>query len=98
MAWSRANVSPRKAQLPAGWFKIRQVVLARDDYQCTAIENNMRCDQRATDVDHVDRGGGDDESNLRSLCRHHHMQRTSQQGHDAKPKRTRPTEVHPGIK
>ena len=61
--------SGRRARLPRNWAALRRVVLDRDGWQCTAERyNGVRCRWRATDVDHVDRHGGNDPANLASLC------------------------------
>ena len=82
MAWSTSN---RKATLPRGWEKTQSRILARDGYRCTAIrtDTNRRCNERATDVDHIVpnfEGGSEDDSNLASLCSYHHGRKSSAEG------------------
>ncbi|MDQ3090904.1 MAG: HNH endonuclease [Actinomycetota bacterium] len=54
-----------------GWLRVRALVLARDGYACVV------CGRVSTglEVGHVipkRKGGSDDPSNLRTLCRAHH--------------------------
>jgi 5-methylcytosine-specific restriction endonuclease McrA len=66
------------------WREFRVLILERDRYQCTWVENGQRCTRRAVVVDHsVARrdGGADlDPSNCRSLCRQHDNQRHGEKG------------------
>jgi 5-methylcytosine-specific restriction protein A len=65
--------------MPPGWRGRRAVVLHRDGYKC------VKCGARATDVDHIKPrafGGGDELTNLQSLCKTCHRSKTGQQlGH-----------------
>ena len=82
--------STRKARLPPDWPRRRAQVLARDNYRCF-------CGMPATDVDHVVPGDDHRLSNLRSLCRAHHLQKSSKEGVSARKHRRRPPEPHPGL-
>lgn len=70
----------------------------RDSWRCTWIDpQHGRCLSRATEVDHVipaARGGGDEITNLTSLCRQHHLSKT---GREAATIQKRTPEPHPGI-
>lgn len=100
MAWSTSN---RKNTLPAGWDRIRPRILKRDGYRCTAIriDTERRCNARATDVDHItphSEGGGDEDSNLTSLCPWHHSRKSSAEGGRAASARRKATKRrHPGL-
>lgn len=102
MAW---ETSTRRDTLPPDWPALRRLVLARDSYRCRWIEHNRRCPVTATDVDHIDRLGGDHPSNLRALCGPHHQRKSSREGGVAagaarrarKAARKRPPEPHPGL-
>lgn len=53
------------------WQKKRELILARDKYLCQACLRQGRA-ERASDVDHIKpkaEGGGDEDSNLESLCK-----------------------------
>lgn len=43
-----------------------------------------RCEERATDVDHIRDNGDHSMSNLRALCGYHHRRRTGAQGGKAR--------------
>jgi len=92
--------STRRATLPRDWHRRRQRILTRDDNRCTwTLDNGTRCNQQARHVDHITRGGGDQDTNLRALCAWHHGRKSSAEGNEA---RTRPTERrspenHPGL-
>lgn len=95
MAWTSSN---RRASLPKGWARLRLIVMERDGYRCVWVEDGVRCPQPAREVDHINRLGGDDPSNLRSLCHAHHAKHTAQQSTAARPRRARLPELHPGLK
>jgi hypothetical protein len=77
---------------------IRPAVIARDSGRCRWIENNARCPERGTDVDHIDDPLDHSMKNLRLLCSAHHARRTSRQGHAAKKaKKDRNVEQHPAF-
>ncbi|MFB5623289.1 MAG: HNH endonuclease [Nitrosopumilus sp.] len=55
------------------WNERRKLVLVRDDYAC------VKCGHPADEVDHIVPkciGGGDDLSNLQSLCHDCHRKKT----------------------
>jgi 5-methylcytosine-specific restriction endonuclease McrA len=90
--------SQRSQTLPRGWQRIRQHVLERDNYTCYV------CGGHASHVDHIDNaaaGGTDDYANLAAICVADHQRKSSAEGgraaQAARPKRTRPSEDHPGI-
>jgi 5-methylcytosine-specific restriction endonuclease McrA len=92
--------STRRYRLPPDWKKRRQVVLARDGYRCTWVENGVRCPRPATDVDHIRPGDDHSLTNLRSLCRQHHLSKSGREGraaHRPRPSRLRPQPPHPGL-
>jgi 5-methylcytosine-specific restriction endonuclease McrA len=97
MAWARGTYSPRSRRLPSNWPALRKQVLARDGYRCCHVENNLRCTDAATDVDHIFHGDNHDPMNLQALCAYHHRIKSSREGHAARPKMRRPVEPHPGI-
>lgn len=68
--------STRAKRLPRGWAKLRTRILERDGYRCTRTTNGVRCNQRATEVDHILRGDDHRPTNLASLCPDHHRQKT----------------------
>lgn len=96
--------STRRERLPANWAtEIRPRILNRDGHQCTWLTNGVRCTQRATDVDHIQRGDNHEDWNLRSLCSPHHRAKSSREGGTAPRRRSRyyvkrPEEPHPGMK
>lgn len=96
MAWDTSN---RRAELPAGWERIRARILARDRHRCTWIEDGQRCEARATDVDHIEDKHDHADTNLRSLCRPHHNRHTQTQATAARARypRLRPPTPHPGV-
>lgn len=62
----------------AAWRKIRDAFLAEHS-ACVECLRTLGFYVEATDVDHVvprSQGGGDDESNLQSLCKRHHSVKT----------------------
>jgi len=95
--WTGSN---RRRTLPANWDKIRTAILRRDHGRCTWTTNTGPCGQPATDVDHINRNGGDHPGNLRSLCHPHHARKSSAEGNAARAERKklrlRPVEPHPG--
>ena len=99
--WARGDgATPRRAELPRDWPRIRAHVLARDGHACRWIENNKRCGARATDVDHINNRHDHNEKNLRSLCVTHHSAYTSKQGNAERWKHSErcPKETHPGLR
>lgn len=98
MPWS---TSGRRAELPSNWGSIRARILARDGGQCRAIDNGVRCQLAATDVDHIGDRHDHGDANLQSLCSWHHRRKTARESGAArrqKPwvRRARPAERHPG--
>lgn len=89
--------SDRRARLPSHWPRLRQWVLARDGYRCTAAAHEPACDGTATDVDHVDRDGGDGVANLTSLSAACHKAKTQREAQAARVFTRRAPEVHPGL-
>lgn len=93
--------SDRRSRLPADWARRRVAVLARAGHRCEAVDSlGARCDEHATDCDHVERGDDHRAVNLQALCRWHHNQKTAREAAEAR--RTRPTrrrepESHPGL-
>ncbi|SEC22560.1 hypothetical protein SAMN04490357_1489 [Streptomyces misionensis] len=97
--------SDRRERLPADWPKIRLRVLRRDGHRCTAHDQyGQRCEEPATDVDHIVPGDDHQEANLRALGGFHHRAESSREGALAlaaqRPRisnRFRRTETHPGL-
>jgi hypothetical protein len=87
----------RLSPLPRDWKKIRLVILEYAGYRCQNIRvNGQRCQNRATDVDHI--GAHDDHSNanLQALCHICHARKTQLEAEEAKKKRyRREPEIHP---
>jgi 5-methylcytosine-specific restriction enzyme A len=95
--------SDRHSTLPAGWSRIRRVVMTRDGHRCTWLANHddggpgiyatgaydpgQRCPSMATDVDHVRDPTDHRPANLRALCGRHHNARSSKQGNETKTRR-----------
>ncbi|TGN83919.1 HNH endonuclease [Streptomyces griseoluteus] len=96
--------SDRRDRLPADWPRIRLRVLRRDGNRCThRNQYGERCEELATDVDHIVPGDDHREFNLRSLCGFHQQAKSSREGAlalTAKRRRInqwfKPTETHPG--
>ncbi|MGW5122983.1 HNH endonuclease [Streptomyces sp. NPDC004069] len=98
--WKEGATAWRTTPRPRGWKALRAQVLARDDHQCTWIDDGQRCTTEGTDVDHI--GDPEDHStnNLRTLCEYHHRKRTALQARAARgelPSRQRPAPQHPGL-
>jgi hypothetical protein len=95
--------STRRSQLPGDWAARRRAVLARDGHRCTWVQPGTdgarRCGRAARDVDHRDRLGGHELTNLRALCSWHHSRKTSSEGNNARVRITtkRAVELHPGF-
>ncbi|MGW6741647.1 HNH endonuclease [Streptomyces sp. NPDC055025] len=94
----------RTAPMPKGWDRTRQAILRRDNWMCQwDVSTGGKCVEPASEVDHiipVSMGGGEQHSNLQSLCRWHHAQKTGKEASTfahAKPPKERPREQHPGI-
>jgi 5-methylcytosine-specific restriction endonuclease McrA len=89
-------MSWRTAPLPPDWPRTARRILKRDRHKCYV------CGAKATEVDHVvpaSKGGTDDDSNLRSICRRCHRAKTGREGQARSPFRSakRPAEPHPGL-
>jgi hypothetical protein len=94
--------SSRTTPLPENWrSEIRPRILKRDDYICVWVTNGIRCQERATDVDHIGDPADHRDENLRALCAGHHRKRSSSQGGRAAQEkripRKRAPERHPGL-
>jgi 5-methylcytosine-specific restriction protein A len=94
--------SKRREELPPDWPALRQATFDRDGKRCTWKTNDMRCDEPATQCDHVVpgyKGGTHDLSNLTSLCEPHHRKKSAMEGVQARAERReaarRPPERHP---
>lgn len=80
--WAGSN---REARLPQGWKRTRARILRRDHHYCQwVMDGGQRCRARATEVDHIDNHGPDDDWNLRALCTPHHRAKSSAEGHAAR--------------
>lgn len=93
--------STRRTRLPADWNRRRERMLRRDGYRCTALDDyGIRCEEPATDVDHIEPGDNHDETNLAALCAWHHAKKSAREGGRAarthRAPRQRPPEQHPG--
>jgi hypothetical protein len=99
--WAPDPTSRRTSPRPIGWKKICAAILGRDGYRCVWIDEatGLRCEMRATDVDHIGANDDDSETNLRSLCGRHHDKRTGAQASAARwARRQQPTKrPHPGL-
>jgi len=92
--WRCALASRRTQPLPKGWQRTRRRILRRDSRRC------YRCGGEATEVDHVrpaSQGGTDDHENLAAICSECHAKKTAAEANQAKPKRRREGEEHPGL-
>lgn len=97
--------SDRRDRLPKDWDRIRKRILRRDGHRCTARDSyDVRCEEPATDVDHIIAGDDHREANLRALCGWHHQRKSSREGGEAMAakrrkiaQRFRRDEAHPGL-
>lgn len=97
--------SDRRQRLPADWPKRRNRILLRDRHQCqTKLEDDTRCGEYATEVDHKEPSGSDEDWNLEAICSWHHGKKSSSEGGEAQAKERRRinrsfrrTEKHPGL-
>lgn len=84
LGWAPPVKHTDKFYLGAPWRAFRVLILERDGYQCTWVENDKRCTRRAVVVAHIvaqRHGGADlDPNNCRSLCRQHDARRHSEKG------------------
>jgi 5-methylcytosine-specific restriction endonuclease McrA len=98
--------SRRRETLPTDWAVIRPPILKRDSHCCQWRTAAGICGARANQVDHIDPNGGDDPSNLQSLCPPHHAIKSSREGGRAfgairkrmAAAKYRKPERHPGLK
>lgn len=102
--WSRSN---RKSRLPGNWKTLRREVLERDGRRCQWNLGDRLCLAAANEVDHIRPGDDHSKSNLHSLCRDHHREKTQYESWDALRKKRAEvrrraerlyghTEEHPG--
>lgn len=75
---SRWDSSTRRR--PRGWAKIRARILRRDQWICYV------CGLRATDVDHINNLGGDDDWNLAAICLRCHKRKTQAEARESRLK------------
>lgn len=99
MPWG--NDHRRASELPKNWQEIRAKVFKDASYRCEwQLSDGRRCEEVATDCDHIGDRHDHSPSNLRALCGPHHDMRTAWQGIEAKrAKRAAaklPPEGHPG--
>lgn len=102
----------RTEPLPPNWEReIRPRILSRDP-QCLwglvpgEADPGYLCAAPSTDVDHIVRGGGHHDANLRGLCHPHHQGKSSAEGGTAAgairtqlaAAKRRPAEPHPGLR
>ena len=81
MGWESSN---RRSKLPANWPELRKEVRARSGGRCEVVVDGKRCQNRAVDVDHVNRGNDHSLSNLRDICEPHHDAKSSREGVEAR--------------
>ncbi len=68
------------------WDRIRKQAMTRDKHLCVPCMAHGRCTP-AREVDHItpkEQGGTDDLSNLQSICRACHSDKTAREGHAAR--------------
>ncbi|OKI19325.1 HNH endonuclease [Streptomyces sp. CB03911] len=99
MAWTNSD---RRSRLPGNWPVTRRRILRRDGQRCTALfSDGRRCEQPATDVDHIIPGDDHSDANLRALCGWCHKTKSASEGGTAAASRavrtTRPTAPHPAL-
>jgi 5-methylcytosine-specific restriction protein A len=94
----------RSKPLPPAWQSIRAKILNRDGHLCTTIlqSTGRRCNRPGNEVDHIIPAwldGGDDISNLATICTWHHRMKTASEGGRAKaasaPRLRLDPEAHP---
>lgn len=103
----RGRTSSRVDPLPPDWDTVtRPRILRRDGYSCQQeiSFDGTKCGRYAYRVDHIvpaHLGGGHEDDNLQALCDTHTRIKDSTEGGRAaqarRPKRTRPSEPHPGL-
>lgn len=97
--------SDRRERLPANWQTIRKQVHRRDESRCAVpLPSGKRCNEPATDVDHIINNDDHSLSNLRCICDWHHKAKSAREGamaYNAKMKHSRQKfrreEKHPGL-
>lgn len=96
MSWEGSD---RRRRLPPDWADVRARILERDGFQCTWVTNGDRCTEPGNDVDHRVPGDDHGDDNLQSLCRRHHLTKSSAEGNAVRHRhrRQRPPEQHPGL-
>ena len=62
------------------WRRLRNLVLVRDGYTCQACGTISVTDMEVDHITPVSRGGTDDMTNLRALCRRCHATKTAREG------------------
>lgn len=100
MTWDTSN---RKQRLPSNWPALTQKIKKRDGHRCTTKlpKTGKRCPRtKGLQVDHIIPGDDHRESNLTTICEHHHGQKSSAEGHAARRARwsvpLRTEGEHPG--
>lgn len=76
MSW----VGTRKR--PPGWRSTRARILCRDKWTCY-LQLPGICTQHATQVDHIDNLGGDEDGNLAAVCGPCHQVKTRTESREA---------------
>ena len=85
----------RTKPLPPDWEKTRRRILERDGGRCYLCGRGG-----CRKVDHivpVSQGGGEEDSNLGTICDPCERRKTAREANAAKPRRTRPKENPPGL-
>lgn len=67
---------------PPGWAKIRQRILRRDRWTCYLRLPGV-CVGHATQVDHIDNLGGDEDENLAAICAPCHLRKTQAEARES---------------
>jgi len=85
-AWDHGGKTRHERGYDNNWYRLRKQALTRDDHLCQdcLLEGIYTL---AKDVDHVVpkyKGGQDELSNLRSLCRPHHKPKTQKESIDSR--------------
>ena len=96
MAWD----TPGRNRLPNNWATLRRRVLHRDGHQCVhTAPDGTRCPTRTNlECDHIHDRHNHHLTNLQTLCKTHHQQKTQHQAHTNRPPRNRPPTQHPGTR
>lgn len=98
MPWESSD---RRERLPPNWEALRRAVFTRCGGRCEMKKKDgRRCWDKATEVDHIQRGDDNDLANLRGICSWCHRRKSSAEGHAAQQQLrsilNRPAEKHPG--